>query len=266
MKKRKILALLMVAALSTGLLAGCGSDNTKEESKSTEADTEEKTDSKDTKTEEKASDSSTTDEKSGDVSEDEEEVSGFTDGEEEKGTSTENTTAVLDTSEPLTGIHHAEIEVKNYGTIKVELDADTAPISVTNFVKLAQEHFYDGLTFHRIIDGFMIQGGDPLGTGMGGSDETIKGEFSSNGVKNDISHVRGVISMARSSDPDSASSQFFIVQSDSTYLDGQYAAFGHVTEGMDIVDQICEDVNPTDNNGTVAASEQPVMTSVTITD
>ena len=174
--------------------------------------------------------------------------------------------AVLDTSQPLIGIHHAEIEVKDYGTIKVELDADTAPISVTNFVKLAQEHFYDGLTFHRIIDGFMIQGGDPEGTGRGGSDETIKGEFSENGVENNISHERGVISMARSSDPDSASSQFFIVQSDSTYLDGQYAAFGHVTEGMDIVDQICKDAKPTDNNGTISADQQPVMTSVIITD
>lgn len=173
---------------------------------------------------------------------------------------------LLDTSEQLTGIHHAEIEVKDYGTIKVELDADTAPISVTNFVKLAQEHFYDGLTFHRIMDGFMIQGGDPEGTGRGGSDETIKGEFSSNGVENNISHERGVISMARSSDPDSASSQFFIVQTDSTYLDGQYAAFGHVTEGMDVVDAICKDAKPTDNNGTIPAEEQPVMTSVTITD
>ena len=158
------------------------------------------------------------------------------------------------------------IEMENGKRIKVELDADTAPISVTNFVKLAQEHFYDGLTFHRIMDGFMIQGGDPEGTGRGGSDETIKGEFSSNGVENNISHERGVISMARSSDPDSASSQFFIVQTDSTYLDGQYAAFGHVTEGMDVVDAICKDAKPTDNNGTIPAEEQPVMTSVTITD
>ena len=200
----------------------------------------------------------------------EEEVSGFTDGSGDgEGTdeTADDTSTVLDTSEPLTGLHHAEIEeVKDYGTIKVELDADTAPISVTNFVKLAQEHFYDGLTFHRIIDGFMIQGGDAEGAGRGGSDETIKGEFSENGVKNDISHERGVISMARSSDPDSASSQFFIVQSDSTYLDGQYAAFGHVTEGMDIVDQICKDAKPTDNNGTISADEQPVMTSVTIID
>ena len=148
----------------------------------------------------------------------------------------------------------------------ITLYANDAPITCENFEKLVKKKFYDGLTFHRIIDGFMIQGGDPEGTGRGGSDETIKGEFSENGVKNDISHERGVISMARSSDPDSASSQFFIVQSDSTYLDGQYAAFGHVTEGMDIVDQICKDAKPTDNNGTISADEQPVMTSVTIID
>ena len=274
MKKRKILALLCVASLSAGLLAGCGSDK-KEESSTTES--KENTDNEE-------------------ASEDQEEVSGFTDGDnganvEEPAETTDETSeedtafdagedstedtasdtgetsgVLLDTSEQLTGIHHAEIEVKDYGTIKVELDADTAPISVTNFVKLAQEHFYDGLTFHRIMDGFMIQGGDPEGTGRGGSDETIKGEFSSNGVENNISHERGVISMARSSDPDSASSQFFIVQTDSTYLDGQYAAFGHVTEGMDVVDAICKDAKPTDNNGTIPAEEQPVMTSVTITD
>src|SRR5699024_7871963 len=105
--------------------------------------------------------------------------------------------AELDTSEPLTGIHHAQIQVQDYGTIQVELDADTAPITVTNFVKLAQENFYDGLTFHRIIEGFMIQGGDPNGDGTGGSEENITGEFSSNGIENDISHERGVISMAR---------------------------------------------------------------------
>lgn len=266
MKKRKILAMLMVAALSAGMLAGCGSDDTKEESKGTEADTKENTEeNKDTEETKEESTEESADQPEGT----EEEVSGFTDGSGDgEGTdeTADDTSTVLDTSEPLTGLHHAEIEVKDYGTIKVELDADTAPISVTNFVKLAQEHFYDGLTFHRIIDGFMIQGGDPEGTGRGGSDETIKGEFSENGVKNDISHERGVISMARSSDPDSASSQFFIVQSDSTYLDGQYAAFGHVTEGMDIVDQICKDAKPTDNNGTISADEQPVMTSVTVID
>ena len=164
------------------------------------------------------------------------------------------------------GKHHVEIEVQDYGTIAVELDGDAAPITVDNFLKLAREGFYDGLTFHRIIDGFMIQGGDPEGTGMGGSDETIKGEFSSNGVKNDISHTRGTISMARSSDPDSASSQFFIVQSDSTFLDGDYAAFGHVTEGMDVVDKICKDAAPTDDNGTIESEKQPVIESITIKD
>ena len=166
----------------------------------------------------------------------------------------------------LSGLHYAEIEVEDYGTISLELDADTAPITVTNFVNLAKDGFYDGLTFHRIIDGFMIQGGDPLGNGTGGSDETIKGEFSDNGVENDISHVRGTISMARSSDPDSASSQFFIVHQDSTYLDGQYAAFGHVTDGMDVVDAICEDTPVQDNNGTVAAEDQPVITSITLSE
>ena len=166
----------------------------------------------------------------------------------------------------LSGLHYAEIEVEDYGVISLELDADTAPITVTNFVNLAKDGFYDGLTFHRIIDGFMIQGGDPLGNGTGGSDETIKGEFSDNGVENDISHVRGTISMARSSDPDSASSQFFIVHQDSAYLDGQYAAFGHVTDGMDVVDAICEDTPVQDNNGTVAADNQPVITSITISE
>ena len=174
-----------------------------------------------------------------------------------------------DTSEDgelLTGLHHVTIDVQDYGTISLELDADTAPISVTNFINLANEGFYDGLTFHRIISGFMIQGGDPNGNGTGGSEKTIKGEFSANGVENDISHVRGVISMARANDPDSGSSQFFIVHEDSTFLDGDYAAFGKVTEGMDIVDEICKNANPTDDNGTIKADEQPVIDSIQITD
>lgn len=166
----------------------------------------------------------------------------------------------------LSGTHHAEIQVKDYGTITVELDADTAPITVTNFVNLAKDGFYDNLTFHRIMDGFMIQGGDPNGDGTGGADQTIKGEFSSNGVENEISHTRGTISMARAQDPDSASSQFFIVQEDSDYLDGNYAAFGHVTSGMEIVDQICKDVPVEDDNGTVKAENQPVIEKITITD
>ncbi len=166
----------------------------------------------------------------------------------------------------LSGLHHVEIEVADYGTIALELDADTAPISVTNFVNLAKDGFYDGLTFHRIIDGFMIQGGDPAGNGTGGSDKDIKGEFASNGVKNDISHKRGVISMARSREPDSASSQFFIVHEDSTFLDGEYAAFGHVTEGIEIVDQICKDTPVQDDDGTVLTDDQPVITSVKVID
>ena len=168
--------------------------------------------------------------------------------------------------ELLSGTHHAEIQVKDYGTITVELDADTAQITVTNFVNLAKDGFYDNLTFHRIMDGFMIQGGDANGDGTGGADQTIKGEFSSNGVENEISHTRGTISMARAQDPDSASSQFFIVQEDSDYLDGNYAAFGHVTSGMEIVDQICKDVPVEDDNGTVKAENQPVIEKITITD
>lgn len=172
----------------------------------------------------------------------------------------------VDTSKQLSGKHHIEIEIKDYGTIKLELDADTAPITVTNFIKLAQDGFYDGLTFHRIISGFMIQGGDPEGTGFGGSDETIKGEFSNNGVENNIEHKRGVISMARSSLPDSASSQFFIMHQDSPHLNGDYAAFGEVTEGIEIVDKICEDTKVEDDNGTVAAENQPVITAITVID
>lgn len=166
----------------------------------------------------------------------------------------------------LEGLHHVEVEVKDYGTIALELDADTAPVTVTNFIHLAEEGFYDGLTFHRIISGFMIQGGDPQGNGHGGSGEEIKGEFAENGVENDISHVRGVISMARSGAPDSASSQFFIVHEDSTFLDGSYAAFGHVTEGIEIVDKICGETPVQDDNGTVAPDDQPIIQSVKVID
>ncbi|MCI8469945.1 MAG: peptidylprolyl isomerase [Clostridia bacterium] len=165
-----------------------------------------------------------------------------------------------------TGKHHTKIEIKNYGTIELELDADVAPITVANFAKLVNEGFYDGLTFHRIIAGFMIQGGDPEGNGMGGSSENIKGEFSLNGVENTISHVRGTISMARSSAYNSASSQFFIVHEDSIFLDGQYAGFGKVTSGIEIVDKICEDTQVEDDNGTVLEKNQPIIEKIQMVD
>lgn len=165
-----------------------------------------------------------------------------------------------------TGKHNVNIEIKNYGTIELELDADIAPITVANFAKLVNEGFYDGLTFHRIIDGFMIQGGDPNGNGTGGSSENIKGEFILNGIENSISHVRGTISMARASAYNSASSQFFIVHEDSTFLDGQYAGFGKVTKGIEIVDKICEDIQVEDNNGTVLAKNQPIIEKITMID
>lgn len=224
---KKITVWLLTLAFAATMLAGCGS----------------KTDTTDT--------TETTEE---------------TSAADETSDGAADTADTSEDGELLTGLHHVTIDVQDYGTISLELDADTAPISVTNFINLANEGFYDGLTFHRIISGFMIQGGDPNGNGTGGSEKTIKGEFSANGVENDISHVRGVISMARANDPDSGSSQFFIVHEDSTFLDDQYAAFGHVTDGMDVVDAICEAVPVQDNNGTVAAADQPVITAVTVVD
>lgn len=296
--KRKVLSVLFATVLTAGMLAGCGStgnssdkssdqkeetldedtsegqkglegepgsdvasekeaeeagfSDSAEDSTSDDADEEESKDSKDSE-----------DKDAADSEDSQDSSSDFSDGSEDAAMAG---TTVIDTSKQLTGTHHAEITVKDYGEIDVELDADTAPITVTNFVKLVQDNFYDGLTFHRIIDGFMIQGGDPNGDGTGGANEDIKGEFTNNGVKNDISHVRGTISMARGSDPDSASSQFFIVQSDSTYLDGDYAAFGHVTSGMDIVDKICKDAKPTDDNGSIADDQQPVIETIRMVD
>lgn len=184
-------------------------------------------------------------------------------------TESEGEAAETEEEEPVelvSGRHHVVINMEDYKPITVEIYADEAPITATNFLKLAGEGFYDGLTFHRIISGFMIQGGDPLGNGMGGSEETIKGEFASNGVENPLSHTRGAISMARSQFPDSASSQFFIVHEDSTYLDGDYAVFGYVTEGMETVDAICEDTPVEDGNGTVAPENQPVIESIEVID
>lgn len=168
--------------------------------------------------------------------------------------------------ELLSGKHHIEITIQDMGVIAVELDADSAPITVTNFVNLAQDGFYDGLAFHRIMNGFMMQGGDPLGDGTGGSEERITGEFSDNGIENNLSHTRGAISMARAQDYNSARSQFFIVHQDSAFLDGQYAAFGYVTDGMDIVDEICENTTGQDSNGIVPVENRPIIEKIVVID
>ncbi len=175
-------------------------------------------------------------------------------------------TSTSQQNEYLTGKYTVEIEVENYGTITAELDADSAPITVTNFISLVNDGFYDGLTFHRIISGFMIQGGDPKANGTGGSDNTIKGEFSANGVSNNLKHTRGAISMARANDYNSASSQFFIVHKTTASLDGLYAVFGYVTDGMDVVDRICEETIVQDSNGTVLKENQPVIKSIKVID
>ena len=162
----------------------------------------------------------------------------------------------------LAGKYNIEIEVENYGTIALTLDADTAPVTVTNFIDLINDGFYNGLTFHRIIDGFMIQGGDPEGNGFGGSGRNIQGEFAANGIENNLAHTRGVISMARSKPADSASSQFFIMHQDAPHLDGDYAAFGQVTSGIEVVDAICEATQAEDGNGTVAPENQPKIKEI----
>ncbi len=178
------------------------------------------------------------------------------------GCTAQNSPSPDASGELLSGTYYVQIDVKDYGSIIAELYADTAPITVTNFLSLVDSGFYDGLTFHRIISGFMIQGGDPNGNGTGGSGQTIKGEFSKNGVENKLSHTRGVLSMARSNAMDSASSQFFIMHDDASYLDGSYAAFGCVLSGMEVVDAICKNTPVTDNNGTVARANQPVIEKI----
>ena len=160
--------------------------------------------------------------------------------------------------------HTVQIDVQDYGTITAELYGEAAPITVANFVKLVNEGFYDGLTFHRIISGFMIQGGDPLGNGTGGADQDIKGEFAANGWNNPIAHERGVLSMARSSAPNSASSQFLIMHQAARHLEGSYAAFGKVLTGLEVVDAICANTPVTDGNGTVLKANQPIITSIRV--
>lgn len=186
--------------------------------------------------------------------------------EVESVVTTQTTQVKADHSEPGQTQYEAVIKMKDYDQpIIFTMDEGIAPETVENFVNLAQSGFYDGLTMHRIMEGFMIQGGDPTGTGTGGSSHLITGEFASNGFDNSLKHVRGTVSMARSNDPDSASSQFFIMQADNESLDGNYAAFGTVISGMEVVDQIAQKANPTDDNGTIEADEQPVIESITVT-
>jgi peptidyl-prolyl cis-trans isomerase B (cyclophilin B) len=158
--------------------------------------------------------------------------------------------------------YYADIVIKDYGTITVKLDQSAAPVTVENFVKLARQGYYNGLTFHRIIEGFMMQGGAP--TGNKKQADSIVGEFSTNGYENPLKHTRGAISMARTNNPNSASSQFFIVHKDYPSLDGKYACFGYVTEGIEIVDRICEESQPTDGNGSIAKDQQPVIETINI--
>ena len=161
-------------------------------------------------------------------------------------------------------VYFADIDIKDYGKIIVKLDQKAAPISCANFVALANMGFYDGLTFHRIIEDFMMQGGNAEGTDKEGIAQTIKGEFSANGVDNPLLHTRGAISMARTLLMDSASSQFFIVHKTYPSLDGNYACFGYVTDGMDVVDKICTEAEPVDDNGTIEKDKQPVINSIRI--
>lgn len=251
--RKKWTCICMAALLALSVLSGC----------SASAKTETETESSIEKTEEGTEAAGT------EGSEAETEAVG-TEGAkaETESAGTEGAEAETESAgtETVTGKHHVTITVKDYGEIAVELYGDEAPITVANFLKLAGDGFYDGLTFHRIISGFMIQGGDPLGTGMGGADEEIKGEFANNGVENPLSHTRGAISMARSQKMDSASSQFFIVHEDSQFLDGDYACFGYVTEGMEVVDAICKDTQVEDNNGTVAKENQPVIEKIQVVD
>ena len=173
-----------------------------------------------------------------------------------KDDTSDGTIPALDTNKT----YYADIVIKDYGNITVQLDQHSAPITAANFVMLAKNGFYDGLTFHRIIEGFMMQGGAPKGIEA----EPIVGEFTANGYDNPLKHERGVISMARSNDMNSASSQFFIMHQTTSSLDGKYAAFGKVISGIDVVDAVCTAAKPIDGNGSIATADQPVITSISI--
>ena len=240
LRMKKWMKICLMAAASAMLLAGCGTkDNTAE---TTAVETTAKAeDTKETETE-KA-----------------EETTRAAASETAETTEAAEENSELDLA-AAAGKHHVEITVKDYGTINVELDGDAAPITVANFLDLAGNGFYDGLTFHRIISGFMIQGGDPEGSGMGGPGYSIKGEFNINGFQNDLKHTKGVLSMARAQHPDSAGSQFFIMHENAPHLDGQYAAFGMLTEGVDVLNKIAE----TDTEWSDRPRNPQVMKTVTV--
>ena len=241
--RKKILGLCILCLSCTMLLAGCkNKDQNQESGNSSTGNTTNVGTPSDNNSEQNANTDTTETPNAG------------TEGAENPNFNPENY---------LTGKYHVQIDVGNYGSFVVELDADAAPATVTNFVNLVENGFYNGLTFHRIINGFMMQGGDPEANGTGGSLFNVPGEFALNGFENPISHVRGTISMARSSDNyDSASSQFFIVHEDATALDGSYASFGKVIYGMDVVDLICTSAIVEDENGTVNIDNQPFISSM----
>ena len=235
---KKLLSLLLIICLSLSLLAGC-KDN--EDDNTTNDNTTDTTDKDNSTTDTTDKDNSTTDTSGKDDNDGENNTTSSKDNEVGTGACYYATTRNNDGHD----LKYVKISVKGHGSIVLLLDATVAPVTVANFMKLVNEGFYNGLTFHRIIDDFMIQGGDPKADGTGGSDETIKGEFSANNHENDISHIRGVISMARAGSQtnpasayNTASSQFFICNENSTFLDGQYAAFGYVLAGLAVVDSI----------------------------
>lgn len=242
--QKKWIAVLLCAALSVLTLTACGSTDTD----STDSNKGNKTTTEATEGSESASSDSSSSSSSSSLG----------------GLS--ETLKEFSSEELLSGKHHVEMDIQDHGTVTLELDADQAPVSVTNFIDLAKQGFYDGLTFHRIINGQFVQGGDPLGNGTGGPGYTIKGEFSANGVNNTLSHTRGAISMARTSNFDGGGCQFFIMDSDYTGFDGQYACFGYVTDGMDYIDEICNMTEMQDANGTIAPDDQPVISEVRVID
>jgi peptidyl-prolyl cis-trans isomerase B (cyclophilin B) len=243
---KKILMLLLLTGLTLSLLTACGEPREAYESTAGQEEPEPEPDC-----EEEIED---------------EESYEDTNNEDENSIEDENNEIERDTLRDINrNIEYiVEIIIEGYGTITVGLDGTYAPETVINFVSLVEDGFYDGLTFHRIIDGFMAQGGCPIGNGTGGSGTHITGEFMDNGIYNPGQHIRGAISMARAQDFDSASSQFFIVHQDALFLDTGYAVFGHVIEGLDVLDEIVANAQVEDSNGTVLPENQPVIRSISV--